>query len=318
MSTGLIYDPAFLEHDTGPNHPERPDRLRAIVQQLQAQGLWDRLLPLAFEPADDARLSRLHTADYIQRITAACAASKPYIDTVDSAICVESDAIARLAVGGVLRAVSAVMAGEVDNAFCAVRPPGHHAEADRSMGFCLYGNVALAAESLIADHGLERVAIIDFDVHHGNGTQHLLEDRSDVLFVSVHQSPASCYPGTGSASETGTGAGQGFTLNVPMEPGGGDAEYFKVFDEIIVPRLDEFAPQFLLISAGFDAAAADPLAQMSVSTSGFAGMTQRLLGVASRHAAGRVVSVLEGGYDLDALSAGVAAHVGLLLDTGRI
>ncbi|MEL7089284.1 MAG: histone deacetylase, partial [Planctomycetota bacterium] len=208
MPTGLIYDPRFLDHDTGPGHPERPDRLRAIVQRLRAEGLWERLTPLSFDAADTARLERLHAAEYIQRIEAACAAGRPYIDTVDSAICPASDGLAKRAVGGVLRAVAAVVDGEVDNTFCAVRPPGHHAEADRSMGFCLYGNVALAAETLIADHGLERVAIVDFDVHHGNGTQHLLEDRRDILFVSVHQSPETCYPGTGFAHETGRGAGQ--------------------------------------------------------------------------------------------------------------
>lgn len=315
MNTGFIYDPRFLEHDTGPGHPERPDRLRAITQRLRAAGLWDRLAHLPFDAADETRLQRLHTPGYVRRVRAACAAGQPYIDTAESVICPASDGLAKLAVGGVLRAVSAVMSGEVDNAFCAVRPPGHHAEADRSMGFCLYGSVALAAEALIADHGLERVAVVDFDVHHGNGTQHLLEDLADVLFVSVHQSPETCYPGTGFAHETGKGAGEGFTLNVPLPPGSGDGEYFAAFDEIILPRLETFAPQFLLLSAGFDAAAADPLAQMEMSTAGFAGITERLLAVANRYAGGRVVSVLEGGYDLDALSAGVAAHTGLLLDT---
>lgn len=315
MNTGFIYDPRFLEHDTGPGHPERPDRLRAITQRLRADGLWDRLAYLPFDAADETRLQRLHTPGYVRRVCAACAAGQPYIDTAESVICPVSDGLAKLAVGGVLRAVSAVMSGEVDNAFCAVRPPGHHAEADRSMGFCLYGSVALAAEALIADHGLERVAVVDFDVHHGNGTQHLLEDLADVLFVSVHQSPETCYPGTGFAHETGKGAGEGFTLNVPLPPGSGDGEYFAAFDEIILPRLETFAPQFLLLSAGFDAAAADPLAQMEMSTAGFAGITERLLAVANRHAGGRIVSVLEGGYDLDALSAGVAAHTGLLLDT---
>ncbi|MEM7625264.1 MAG: histone deacetylase [Planctomycetota bacterium] len=315
MSTGLIYDPRFLEHDTGPGHPERPDRLRAIVQRLEADGLWDRLARLPFDTANGARLERLHAPRYVTRVHEACAMGQPYIDTVDSAICPASDGLARLAVGGVLRAIGGVMKGEVGNAFCAVRPPGHHAEADRSMGFCLFGTVALAAEALIADHGLERVAIVDFDVHHGNGTQHLLEDRADVLFVSVHQNPQTCYPGTGYAHEIGIGKGEGFTLNVPLPPGVGDSEYGAAFDRAILPRLEEFAPQFLLLSAGFDAAAADPLAQMELSTEGFAGITERLLGVARRHAEGRVVSVLEGGYDLDALASGVAAHVGLLLDT---
>ena len=225
-------------------------------------------------------------------------------------------AIAALAAGGVLRATEAVVRGEVRNAFCAVRPPGHHAEADRSMGFCLFANAALAAEAAIADHGLERVAVVDFDVHHGNGTQHLLEHRPDVLFVSVHQHPDDCYPGTGYAREVGTGRGVGFTLNVPLPPGGGDAAYAAAFAEQIVPKLDAFAPQLVVVSAGFDAAAADPLAQMKVSTAGFAAMSGALLGVAERHADGRLVSVLEGGYDLAALSAGVGVHVGALLAAG--
>ena len=315
MSTGLIYDDRFLNHDTGAGHPERPDRLRAIVRRLKDDGLWDRLTHLAFEPTNETRLERLHTPGYVARVREACAMELPYIDVVDSAINAQSHDLAKLAVGGVLRAVEAVMDGEVDNAFCAVRPPGHHAEADRSMGFCLFGNVALAAEALISDHGLDRVAIVDFDVHHGNGTQHLLEDRADLLFVSVHQSPQTCYPGTGYAHECGRGPGTGFTLNVPLPPGSGDAEHLAAFDQAVLPRLESFAPQFLLLSAGFDSAAADPLAHMELTTAGFAAITGRLLEVAGRHARGRVVSVLEGGYDLGALGEGVAAHVRLLLDT---
>lgn len=315
MSTGLIYDARFLDHDTGPGHPERPDRLRAVERRLRADGLWERLMRLDFEAADEERLHRLHTPAYVRRVEAACGAGERYIDVVDSTICAESYGLAKLAVGGVLRAVAAVMDGEVDNAFCVARPPGHHAEADRSMGFCLFGNIALAAEALIADHGLERIAIVDFDVHHGNGTQHLLEDRPDILFISVHEDPRQLYPGTGFANEAGVGAGEGFTLNVPLPPGSGDAAYLRAFDEIVLPKLESFAPQFLLISAGFDAAAADPLAHMQVGTAGFRAMTERLVRTAREYAGGRLVSVLEGGYDLEALGAGVAAHVGVLLDT---
>lgn len=316
MSTGLIYSDRFLAHDTGQGHPERPDRLRAIVQRLKADGLWDRLTPLDFEAAGRSRLERLHSPKYVWRVFEACAHHLPYIDVVDSAICEDSADIAELAVGGVLRAVGAVMDGEVRNAFCAVRPPGHHAEADRSMGFCLFANVALAAEALLSDHGLERVAVVDFDVHHGNGTQHLLEERGDVLFVSIHGDPLSLYPGTGFEQEVGRGDGHGHTLNVTMRPGAGDEVYLDAFDTKVIPALRDFAPQFLLISAGFDAADGDPLADMRVTTAGFEAMTRRLLDVADEYAQGRVVSVLEGGYDLSALSAGVSAHIGVLLDKG--
>lgn len=317
MSTGLIYSDRFLEHDTGQGHPERPDRLRAIVQRLKADGLWDRLTPLDFEAAGRSRLERLHSPKYVWRVYEACAHQLSHIDVPDSAICEDSADIAELAVGGVLRAVAAVMAGEVDNAFCATRPPGHHAEADRSMGFCLFANVALAAEALLSDHGLERVAVVDFDVHHGNGTQHLLEKRGDALFISIHGDPLSLYPGTGFAHETGWGQGQGRTLNIEMRPGSGNAHYLQAFDEQVVPALHDFAPQFLLISAGFDAADGDPLASMRVTTEGFEAMTRRLLDVAAEHADGRVVSVLEGGYDLASLAAGVSAHLRVLLDMGK-
>lgn len=318
MTTGLIYDDRFLNHDTGPGHPERPDRLRAIVAALKSSGLWERVEHLAFETSTPSRMERLHSPAYVHRVIETCASGMPYIDVPDSAVCEASADLAMFAVGGVLRAVDAVMQGEIDNAFCAVRPPGHHAEMGRSMGFCLFGNVALAAESLIADHGLDRVAIVDFDVHHGNGTQHLLEDRADILFVSVHEDPVHQYPGTGFAHETGKGDGTGFTLNVPLAPGSGDAAYRAAFDDAIIPKLDAFAPQFVLLSSGFDAATADPLGGMNVTTPGFVAMTQQILAVANRHAAGRVVSVLEGGYDLDALAAGVCGHVAALLESGGV
>ena len=317
MSTGLIYADRFLDHDTGAGHPERPARLTAIVDRLRADGLWDRLAHLGFEPASRERLQRLHDARYVQRAFEVCAEGQPFLDVADSRVGSDSAEIAALAAGGVLAAVDAVISGAVDNAFCAVRPPGHHAEADRSMGFCLFANAALAAEAAIADHGLERVAVVDFDVHHGNGTQHLMEDRADVLLVSVHQDPDGCYPGTGYADERGVGDGEGFTLNLPLPAGSGDAAYAAVFADQVIPRLDAFAPQLLVVSAGFDAAAADPLAQMNVSTAGFAAMTESLLGVARRHAGGRLVSVLEGGYDLDALADAAAAHVGALLAAER-
>ncbi len=316
MPTALIYDERFLDHKTGTGHPERPDRLRALMQGLESAGLMDDLTRPAFVPAELSILERLHTSKYVHRCFDDCINNVPFIDTPDSAVCPDSAEIAQLAAGGVLEAVRQVMAGTIDNAFCAVRPPGHHAEAHESMGFCLFGNVALAADALVRDHGLERVAIVDFDVHHGNGTQHLLEDRSDVLVISLHEDPAVQYPGTGYARETGRGAGEGYTLNIPLPSGSDDAAYQQAFDTQVLPKLVAYQPQFLLISAGFDAAVEDPLGGMNVTTEGFAWMSQTLVDAAREHCGGRLVSVLEGGYDLEALSRGVVAHVKTLMEAG--
>jgi acetoin utilization deacetylase AcuC-like enzyme len=314
MTTGLIYDERFLGHDTGEGHPERAERLCAVERGLREAGLWDRLTRIAFESAGVGYVQRLHDPVYVDRCLEHCREGRSFIDTPDSAICRDSAEVALLAAGGVKAAVRAVMAGEISKAFCAVRPPGHHAEADKSMGFCLFGNVALAADYLTGELGVERVAIIDFDVHHGNGTQHLLEDRSDVMFISLHQDPATNYPGTGYAKEIGAGRGEGYTLNIPLAQGGGDDVYMKAFGSQVLPRLAEYKPQFLLVSAGFDAAMEDPLAGMNVTTDGFAWMSRRLVEAASELCGGRLVSVLEGGYDLDALSRGVVAHVKVLLE----
>lgn len=313
MPTGLIYSDRFLEHDTGVRHPERPDRLRAIVDRLKAQHLWNELVHLPFGPADRAWIERLHDPRYVERVFAACAAGEAHIDAADSAICPASGEVAQLAVGGVLAAVDAVMAGKVNNAFCAVRPPGHHAERDRSMGFCLFNNVAIAAEYLIAHHGLERVAVVDFDVHHGNGTQHLFEHRRDVLVVSLHEHPRYLYPGTGFVHEQGAGAGEGYTLNLPLDPRTGDDAYRHAMVFKVTPRLERFQPQCLLVSAGFDAAHDDPLAHMEVTAEGFAWITRHLKAQAQRLCGGRLVSVLEGGYNLRSLAEAVSLHVQALL-----
>lgn len=309
MTTALIYDDRFLDHDTGPGHPERPDRLRAVKQHLQSAGLWERLTHLTFEPADMRWILANHDQAYVERLRDACNSGAAFIDAMDSAICAATFDIARLAAGGVLRAVDAVMTGEADNVFCAVRPPGHHAEQDRSMGFCMFNNVAIAARYAIEQYVLERVAIVDFDVHHGNGTQHSFEDRTDVLFISLHEDPQSLYPGTGFVHEAGTGQGAGFTLNMPFEPGADDDRYDTAFNEQVIPKLDAFAPQLVLISAGFDAAASDPLAHQQLTPDCFARMASALHDAADRHCNGKLVSTLEGGYDLNSLAACVAAHL---------
>ncbi len=313
MATGLIYDDRFLAHDTGPGHPERPARLTAIVERLKSLHLWDRLTHLEFGPADLRCVERIHSPAYVRRLKAACEAGEPFIDVPDSAICPRSYEIALLAAGGVLAAADAVMAGRVTNAFCAVRPPGHHAERDRSMGFCLFNNVAIAAQYLIDRHGLKRVAIVDIDVHHGNGTQHAFESRPDVLFVSLHEHPSYLYPGTGSGWETGEGEGQGATINIPLDPRSGDEEYRRQMVFRVLPALERFAPEAILISAGFDAAAGDPLAHLELSPRGYQWVAQRLKAAAERACGGKLISVLEGGYLLGILAECAALHVETLL-----
>ncbi|MBI1335941.1 MAG: histone deacetylase [Phycisphaera sp.] len=314
MRTGLVYDDRFLDHDTGPQHPERSDRLRAIVERLKRDHHWDRCLRLPVEPALVTSIQAVHDATYIEHVRATCEQGGAYVDVQDSAVCPVSFEVARLAVGGVIGAVDAVMAGLCDNAFCAVRPPGHHAERDRSMGFCLFNNVAVAAQHLISQHRLGKVAIVDFDVHHGNGTQHIFEARPDVLFISLHEHPSYLYPGTGFSWEAGQDRGEGFTINIPFDPHAGDEAYRHAFKHKVIPALDAFGPDFVLISAGFDAACDDPLAHMQLSTLGFAWMTRQLKELAERVCSGRLVSVLEGGYDLRSLAECVSAHVAVLLE----
>jgi len=315
MTVGFVYSDRFLDHHTSTGHPERPERLRAIIDRLTDSGRLDAMHALEFGPATPEIVARLHTPGYIDRVRKACELGADHMDSMDTPICRDSFDVALLAVGGALRAVDAVMAGEVNAAFCAMRPPGHHAEQHAAMGFCLFSNVALAADHLVREHALERIAIVDFDVHHGNGTQHLLEERGDVLFCSTHEHPKFQFPGTGYAHETGKGDGAGCTVNVPLLPGTGDDALLSAFDDTVLPALDEYAPQFLLISAGFDAHVKDPLGGLEVSNDGFIRITQQLMAVAEKHCNGRVVSVLEGGYDLDALASCVDDHAGVLLAT---
>jgi acetoin utilization deacetylase AcuC-like enzyme len=258
-------------------------------------------------------VERLHDPAYVRRFKEACEQGQEIFDDPDCGICKDSYETALLAVGGVMLAVDAVLGGQVDNAFCAVRPPGHHAERDRAMGFCFFNNVAIGAVYALEKYGLKRVAIIDWDAHHGNGTQHLFEEDPRVFFVSLHADPQHCYPGTGYREEEGKGAGQGFTLNLPLPLRSGDAEYLAALRNEALPRLRQFAPQLVFISAGFDAHEKDPLAQMRVTRHGFREMGQVLLELAQETASGRLITVLEGGYNLEVLEACVEDHVRLLL-----
>ena len=307
---GLIYDRRFLDHDTGDVHPERPARLNVIIEALREEGLLDRMTPIPFRQANAEEIALVHESAYVDLIRMVCDEGFKGLGDGDTKLCEKSYDVAALAVGGVMAACDAVMAGTVRRAFCAVRPPGHHAEVDRVMGFCLFNNVAVAAEHLVRNHGLERVAIVDFDVHHGNGTQHIFEERSDVLYISIHERPGSIrFPGTGKETEIGIGDGRGFTLNVPLSRGAGDAEYHDAFDRQVLPRLEEYGPDFLLISAGFDALSADTISHLRLEPESYGWITADLVDLAERRCEGRVVSVLEGGYHLDHIGRAVLKHV---------
>jgi acetoin utilization deacetylase AcuC-like enzyme len=305
--TGLVYDPRYLEHDMGLGHPESPNRLRAIIQQLEQSGTMAELTRIEPRKAEDEWITLVHTAAYLASLKQHAPASGRVSLDPDTSMSPGSLTAAYLAAGGALAGVDAIMQQQVDHVFCAVRPPGHHAEANRAMGFCLLNNVAIAARYARKKHGLSRVLIVDWDVHHGNGTQHSFEDDPSILFFSTHQFPH--YPGTGRESERGRGAGEGYTINVPMEAGESDDEYRAIFHKVLVPAAEQFRPELVIISAGFDAHKDDPLASMGLTESGYAELTGIVAGIAKKYAQGRILSSLEGGYNLTALAASVDAHV---------
>lgn len=308
MPTALITHPDGLNHLTPEGHPEQVARLERVLAALDAPQFAALQRVSAPKAADDDIL-RVHPAAYVQTLRDSVPeAGIAALDADTYASAGTLDAVYRGA-GAAVRAVDMVLSGEVRNAFCATRPPGHHAERETAMGFCLLGNVAIGAAHALDHHGLDRVAIIDFDVHHGNGTQDLLEDDARVLFVSTHQSPL--YPGTGAADETGA---HNNVLNLPLPPGTGSAAYRQVFTGRVLPAVREFAPQLILVSAGFDAHAADPLAQMVLTTQDFAWITAGICALADEICDGRVVSTLEGGYDLQALAEAASAHVKVLME----
>lgn len=309
---GLLLDPRYQLHDAGFGHPERPARLDAIRAGLEWSGELATAARIEPRPIALDVLARVHAPHYIERVAKTCAAGRPFIDTPDSGICPHSYEIALLAAGGVAEAARQIGDGRLQRAFCAVRPPGHHAEYDFSMGFCLFANVVVAAHVLRHECGLQRVAIVDWDVHHGNGTQHLLESDPTVLFISLHGHPDHLYPGTGYEHEVGKGPGEGFTINLPMMPGATDDDYYAAFTRRVIPAIDRFQPEAILISAGFDAHAADPLANIDLTDDAFVWMLRRLLELADRHCEGRVLSALEGGYNLEVLRRCVSEHVHLL------
>ena len=308
MKTAYFSNARFREHSNGPGHPERPARLDAIDEALREGKLWDKLLRLEFEAARYEDLALCHTSRVIEQVRALAQSGGGAIDG-DTRVAEVSFDVAKLAVGAGLRAIRAVIDKECDNAFVAARPPGHHAESNRSMGFCLFNTIAIAARYAQRELGIERVAILDWDVHHGNGTQEIFYEDATVFFASVHQWPL--YPGTGRREETGRGAGVGTTVNFPLPAGQDDAEYSRVWD-LVGEQVDHFAPQLILVSAGFDAHTRDPLGGMDVTAAGFAQLTRKTKKWAEQHCDNRLICILEGGYSLRGLAQSVAATIEVL------
>ncbi len=306
-STALLFDPRYLDHDTGSGHPERASRLSHTSEILRLQTWYKGLQKVEPRICDRQWIETIHSTDYIQRTELACANGERYIDTPDVAVSATSWHIARLAAGGALALADSVVRGDVRNGFAMIRPPGHHAEHAAALGFCLFNNIAITARYLQQFHGLDKILILDWDVHHGNGTQHSFESDPSVFYISLHQYPY--YPGTGAKSENGSGAGTGATLNCPMAAGYGDDEYRQAFETLILPAAHAFRPDAVLLSAGFDAHIADPLGEINLSTDFYRWMTLQMMELADAYAQGRIVSLLEGGYDLNALAACICVHL---------
>jgi acetoin utilization deacetylase AcuC-like enzyme len=312
MATALIYDPSFLEHKTG-RHPENPERLKVILAALHAdEPLWVKLQHLTPDTASDEDIARCHGNQLIDQLRTLCERGAPFVD-LDTVISRESYEVARLAAGAAIAAVDHVFAdqgSEGRNAFALVRPPGHHATPNRAMGFCLFNNAAIAARYAQARYGAERVLIIDWDVHHGNGTQDIFYSDPTVFYFSTHQHPF--YPGTGAASETGEGKGDGTTLNIPLSEGTSGRAHHQAFIDALETIQRKFPPDLVIISAGFDSRRGDPLGGLMLEDSDFREMTKEVMGLAERRASARVVSVLEGGYNLETLGETVKTHIAAL------
>lgn len=308
---GFFYSPFFLEHDTGAGHPESSQRLKSILKGIEDHSLSSQLIRIDFFPNRAPKsLLPVHSAEYIEFVAKAVTEGAKVLDFGDTTVSDKSYEAALLAADAAAEAADQVWSGKLDRAFVAVRPPGHHAERDRAMGFCLFNNIAVAANHLL-NSGAVRIAIIDWDVHHGNGTQNAFYREKRVLYISLHQFPH--YPGSGLPSERGSGGGEGFNLNFPMRAGAGHDEYMAAFRGEILSSLNDFKPEIILVSAGFDAHEDDPLASIRLRTESYVEMTDLLLDVAERHGKGRLVSVLEGGYNLPILAECVSAHLNELL-----
>jgi acetoin utilization deacetylase AcuC-like enzyme len=302
-----LYHPLFEAHDPGAGHPESPQRLRNIQEHLDKSGLWDRLSRFEPPPASREVIGQVHSAAYISFILSRRGAEHQILDDGDTVINAHSVDAALLAAGAVVYAADLIFKDDYDKVFCAVRPPGHHAENDRAMGFCIFNNVAIGARYARDRYGIKNIMIIDWDLHHGNGTQHIFYDDPGVLYISLHQFPY--YPGTGRSSETGDGEGTGYTINLPLAPGSDDSAYTSALEQGLARAEQIMQPGLLIISAGFDAHQSDPLGAMQVSAEGFYKMTELVCRFAQKHCQGRVISVLEGGYSHPGLAESVLRHL---------
>ncbi len=309
-ATGVVYDDIFSTHDTGRGHPESPKRYEAIIKVLLKADFAESLRRLKPQVATDGDISRCHGNEYVATAKRDILSGARSLSTGDTSICRESLKAALHAAGGACTAVDTVVQRKAKNVFCAVRPPGHHATPDRGMGFCIFNNAAIAARYAQQEHGVEKVLIVDWDVHHGNGTQDIFYEDGSVFFFSTHQSP--WYPGTGSKEETGQGKGKGTTLNRPFPAGSGRKEIVGVFQDDLLPAANRFKPDLVIISAGFDSRVGDPLGRFRLTDDDFVDLTGIVLDIAKQHAEGRVISILEGGYNLAGLASAVTAHCGRL------
>ena len=309
IKTGYVYDPIFLKH-TQYGHPESDKRLEAIMDELNTSGLINSLYEIPCREANFKELSLIHTEDYINKVKDTCQSGGGNLDP-DTYTTSDSFEAASKAVGGLIELTNQVTSGNLNNGFALVRPPGHHALRFRAMGFCIFSNVALVSKYVIQNSDIERIAIVDFDVHHGNGTQAILEDDGDILYVSTHQFPY--YPGTGNYTETGRGNGERATVNFPLTQGVGDNGFKSIYDNVLIPVLKKFKPQLILVSAGYDAHWKDPLAGLSLSLEGYHWISKALIDIADEICDGRIIFALEGGYDLDVLKNGVANTIRALL-----
>lgn len=305
MVTGIVYSEKYLEHNPGLGHPERPERLKAIVEGLEKSGLWSSPNVRIIEPnpATSGDIELAHDPDYVSLVEKLSAVEKS-VDG-DTPARKNTFQLALLAAGGAIEAGRLVMSGEARNAFALVRPPGHHASRARGGGFCYFNNVAVMIEHMKRDFKLRRIFVLDIDAHHGNGTQDIFNDDPSVLYMSIHQHPLTLYPGTGFADEIGTGEGRGYKVNAPLDPGSGDAEYGAVMQEIFTPLCEQFKPELFAVSAGFDAHADDPLTNLQLTTTAYGWLASLVIDQARKLCGGRVVFLLEGGYDPKALSGGV-------------
>ena len=310
----VVVDPEYLKHEPGEFHPERPERIRALLDLAETLDK-KRFQILPPKAASRTDIEFCHGADYVKLVEATSKTNLYALDG-DTIACRDSFGVGLLAVGGFLRLIDSIAAGEAQNGFALVRPPGHHALRDRAMGFCLFNTIAIGAHHLKKAYGVKRIMIMDWDVHHGNGTQDSFYEDPSVLFISTHQFPY--YPGTGAVTEVGLNAGEGYTLNIPLPAGCGDAEYMRVFYDVVIPAAKEFKPEWILVSAGFDPHRRDPLGGMEVTEAGFTGMARLLLELADQYAGGKIAFLLEGGYDLAALRKSVAAVLEAMQQNSRV